>query len=251
MLEDINLEANGFEIREITVTEAFGMLYTQSVEELSMKCSGSPVSYIHEGGNLFYRVFWFPDDEDTDAVYDDRQRSRSASPWSPQRRNNAMSIRYRTSELIPGANEWKHTWHATKGKFVGWDTGGVFNFIYACIKHRRRSVLFIPIHNLHPEDRARDNLRTPNQKGNHMTILTCPECNREVSALYHVAGHPGEYCVQCKPAAAPQFDPFVEDVNGMVIGPVLLLRILDNRQPEPDRQVRPGERHRGSQVVPR
>lgn len=71
VLEDINLEANGFEIREITVTEAFGMLYTQSVEELSMKYNGCPVSYIHEGGNLSYRVFWFPDDEDTDAVYDD------------------------------------------------------------------------------------------------------------------------------------------------------------------------------------
>lgn len=65
-----------------------------------------------------------------------------------------MPIRYRTSELIPGANEWKHTWHTTKGEFKGWDTGGVFNFTYAYIA-RRRSVLFIPFHDLHPDDRAR------------------------------------------------------------------------------------------------
>lgn len=54
-----------------------------------------------------------------------------------------------------------------------------------------------------------------------MTILTCPGCNREVSALYHVAGYPGEYCVQCKPESTPRPDPFVEDVNGIVIGPML------------------------------
>lgn len=71
VLEEINLEANGFEVREIIVAAAFEMLYTQTAEELSMKYNGHPVSYIHEGGNLSYRVFWFPDDEDADAVYDD------------------------------------------------------------------------------------------------------------------------------------------------------------------------------------
>jgi hypothetical protein len=71
VLEAINLEANGFEVRETIVAAAFEMLYTQSAEELSMKYNGHPVSYIHEGGNLSYRVFWFPDDEDADAVYDD------------------------------------------------------------------------------------------------------------------------------------------------------------------------------------
>lgn len=50
---------------------------------------------------------------------------------------------------------------------------------------------------------------------------TCQKCNREALTLYHVAGHPGEYCTQCKPVAAPQFDPFVESVNGHVIGPML------------------------------
>lgn len=65
-----------------------------------------------------------------------------------------MPIRYKTSELIPGTKEWKHTWHTAKGKFVGWDTGGAFNFTYARIEGKR-SVLFIPIHDLDPEDQAR------------------------------------------------------------------------------------------------
>lgn len=54
-----------------------------------------------------------------------------------------------------------------------------------------------------------------------MKTLTCSKCNRETTTLHHVHGHPGEYCIQCKPVAEPQFDPFVESVNGIVIGPML------------------------------
>lgn len=71
VLEAINLEANGFEVREITVADAFEMLHTNTTEELTMKYNEHPVSYIYKGGNLDYRVSWFPDDEDADAVYDD------------------------------------------------------------------------------------------------------------------------------------------------------------------------------------
>ena len=54
-----------------------------------------------------------------------------------------------------------------------------------------------------------------------MKTRTCPKCGRQALELYHVRGHPGEYCAECQPAPAPYRDPFVEDVNGIVIGDVL------------------------------
>lgn len=54
-----------------------------------------------------------------------------------------------------------------------------------------------------------------------MMTRTCPKCQRPALELHHVRGYPGEYCVECKPAAAPYRDPFVEVVNGIVIGDIL------------------------------
>ncbi len=53
-----------------------------------------------------------------------------------------------------------------------------------------------------------------------MKTRICPKCNRPALELHHVRGHPGEYCAACKPDAAQQRDPFVEVVNGFVIGAV-------------------------------
>lgn len=54
-----------------------------------------------------------------------------------------------------------------------------------------------------------------------MKSLTCPVCNRPATTLYHVSGHPGEYCFNCRPTVRPRRDPYIESVNGTIIGPML------------------------------
>jgi hypothetical protein len=43
------------------------------------------------------------------------------------------------------------TWHKTKGTFNNWTRGGPLNMVYAAVT-LRASVMFIPRHDIHPED---------------------------------------------------------------------------------------------------
>ena len=52
-------------------------------------------------------------------------------------------------------------------------------------------------------------------------MLTCDKCGKETTMLYHVAGTNGDYCRTCKPPEPPPApDPFIESVNGIVVGPM-------------------------------
>lgn len=65
-------------------------------------------------------------------------------------------IRYKKErEVYKNGNITRETtWHYTRGEFDYWmDYGGMFGFIYAVVS-LRRSALYIPAHDLHPEDRA-------------------------------------------------------------------------------------------------
>jgi len=61
-------------------------------------------------------------------------------------------IRYKSKELNRDG-KWVTKWHKTHGKFNNWTTGGAFGFTYAAIK-LKSSVMFIPRHDIHPDDLA-------------------------------------------------------------------------------------------------
>ena len=71
IMEAINLEANGFEVIELTVDAAYQILLAEDdgPETLKMKYKGCPVTRIE---NIFindqYCVYWRPPEDDSDSL---------------------------------------------------------------------------------------------------------------------------------------------------------------------------------------